>query len=542
MIKKYRIQFIKFVFLIVINFFMININYSYELKVTSETFSESNNTKIIRTTSANNPISLSYVVNNGKLVWTARISKSDYFGAGSDWNNAKINLIFSDGVVIENLTMRSKYSSTSYSSSEILNNNFSKGVDYTVRKPEYTSIDTSDRNKLRIHWFKVYSPTGAYEGFGPLQHPTIKYPQNTSVKQLRDMIENSSARTIYMETLRNFDDEIIMNFVTNIPYKEYNGKNLDRYLVSMVLTSWENTNNYAATVGYIINTEKTKEINNGTNTVENNSNNNNSNNGDKVSNVNIDINKYIGYTKALYNTDIDISEKFDEGVYLNGYISKNFMEIFKQLIQTNSVNALNLVGGVQLGTNLNVTKDLKIGAFTEYKNNGLHNIAIGSNFKYSKDVHNLLGFGRYRMVLDNKHIINHNVDTYINYGGDIKIKDTTITPKIGTYVTYASKSDIDESVSIEDRLSVVFDISGRLSYSKYGNTVYLEPMFKFGINTDQNLIKKLSNEKIKIDNNVYEFLTKIGYVREIKGYKISIATQMNTLNEIKLDTGFSYNW
>lgn len=551
-IKENKPKNLIILFFILINFFAIHISYSEDFKVVGDKFSESNNTKIIRTTSANNPISLSYVQNNDKLYWTVKISNSDYFGAGDAWNNAKINLIFSDGVEIENLTIGSRFENVNYTKDQILNNNFHKGVDYTVRKPEYTPIDTNDDKKLRIHWFKVYSATGAYAGFGPFQYPTIKYPQNTSAKQLRQIIENSNSRTIYMETLQSFTGEISMSFTTNIPYKLYNGKNLERYLVSVVLSSWEEANNYAATVGYVLNTEKIKKVenntkpentdrNNNSGVVENPNVDNNAHN-EEVKEEKIDVDKYIKYAKALYNTDVDISDKFEEGVYLDGYISKSFSEMFGELIKDNKVNLLNLIGGVQLGTNLKVTDNLKVGAFTEYKNNGIHNVAIGGNFKYNNDVHNLLGFSRYRVVLDNKHIINHNVDTYVNYGGDIKIKDTTITPKVGTYITYATESNIDEKVSIEDRLSVVFDISSRFSYSKLGNTIYLEPIFKFGINTDQNIVSKNNKEKVRIDNNTYEFLTKIGYIREIKGYKIFATTQMNTFSELKFDTGFSFNW
>lgn len=259
---------------------------------------------------------------------------------------------------------------------------------------------------------------------------------------------------------------------------------------------------------------------------------------------NTSLAKYDNLVKSFYDVDTSIADNFDRSLYLNGDFGMSILNIFNKISNNSKLDKSDFPTNVQLGFNINYDENTKVGSFLEYKNKGNANVfGIGINGKMDIKNHNLLSFIRYRLIVNNK-LYNNNLDVYLRYYYNFNLGNFTISPKIGTFVTYSSKLKLDEDVYMDERITAIFDNTNRFAYNfnNIGASLYLDTIFKIGINTNQKIYRESNLENNReIKNNLFEIMGSLGYEQKIKDFSIDTNFSLDHRLNTRFKIGGSYN-
>lgn len=263
----------------------------------------------------------------------------------------------------------------------------------------------------------------------------------------------------------------------------------------------------------------------------------------------IKLDEYDEILDALNYRDVSIVNKFNDNFYFDVYLNKSFTTLIGSILKNDRLYALDLFMGGQLGFNIDVTKNIKVGGFLEYMNKGLNHISLGANVKGNiDDIHSILGFARYRLALSKsieskEKLLNHNFDVYVRYNANIKKGDITLMPKIGLYLSYLDKVRLDTNVELKSRLMAITDIGAELSYQNGPNRVYVEELIKFTLNDKFVVYQTNLQNNIHVkDYQLFEFISRIGWEYTVNNYKFGLNTEINHNGNFKMGVSNSYNW
>lgn len=263
----------------------------------------------------------------------------------------------------------------------------------------------------------------------------------------------------------------------------------------------------------------------------------------------IKLDEYDEILDALNYRDVSIVNKFNDNFYFDVYLNKSFTTLIGSVLKNDRLYALDLFMGGQLGFNIDVTKNIKVGGFLEYMNKGLNHISLGANVKGNIDnIHSILGFARYRLALgktieSKEKLLNHNFDVYVRYNANIKKGDITLMPKIGLYLSYLDKVRLDTNVELKSRLMAITDIGAELSYQNGPNRVYVEEFIKFTLNDKFVVYQTNLQNNIHVkDYQLFEFISRIGWEYTVNNYKFGLNTEINHNGNFKMGVSNSYNW
>lgn len=259
---------------------------------------------------------------------------------------------------------------------------------------------------------------------------------------------------------------------------------------------------------------------------------------------NTSLAKYDELAKKFYDVDTSIENNFDRTFYTNFDFGVGILNLSKKIVEKEKRTKADFPTNIQLGFNINAIKELKLGGFIEYKNkDDAHILGVGINSKFEKDNHNFINFVRYRMINFEK-IFNHNVDIYLKYYYNLEFGNLKLSPKIGTLITYSTKTLLDEDVYLKDRVSVILDNTNRLAYEfkNINSKIYFDIIAKIGINTNQIIYRESNNSnKRNIYHNLFEIEGVFGYEQKIKDFLIDTNISLNDKMNMKFKIGGSYN-
>ncbi|NYV27939.1 BspA family leucine-rich repeat surface protein [Streptobacillus felis] len=264
---------------------------------------------------------------------------------------------------------------------------------------------------------------------------------------------------------------------------------------------------------------------------------------DKDKNIEIDLNKYIKFIDAFTYTNTDISNSFNEKIFFNINLIKSFKEISEELINDNKFDGLGLIANLNLGFNLNVNKDIKVGGFLEYQRSIANHISIGTSFNHNDGN----AFIRYRLAEYNG-IINHNLDLYGKYNKKINlIKNLDITPSVGILITYSSKTMLDEYVEYNHRIGVIADVESKIDYLISGINIYVNPFIKFGYNNGKIVEMNNSENFVQRGKDYFVYGLKTGLKKEffngvILKTEVGFRGNEKGMFRVKSNLGVGYNW
>ncbi|WP_156299746.1 hypothetical protein [Streptobacillus canis] len=245
----------------------------------------------------------------------------------------------------------------------------------------------------------------------------------------------------------------------------------------------------------------------------------------------VNLSQYTENARAFIFNDIDIAKSFEEKSYFNLGVGKGV------------TNNLGLIAKVNAGFNIDVIKDIKVGGFLEYNKDIAHHFSIGTNFKHKDG----LSFIRYRLAIYNK-MFNHNIDIYGKYMKEINIlKDLTVTPSIGLYLSYSNKVELDKKVMLNQRFIALGDLEAKLNYHIYGIDFYISPLLKFGYNGAILLEKANQKNKLNIGRDYFVYGLNAGLNKSFDNgvvLKFNLGANSNEKLDVKLksDLGIAYNW
>ncbi len=258
--------------------------------------------------------------------------------------------------------------------------------------------------------------------------------------------------------------------------------------------------------------------------------------------VKIDLKKYTKYADAFYYTDTTIADRVNENTFFDVNFSKSLVNVLQDIVDGKKLDGANIIGGIQLGGNYEVKKDLVLGGFAEYQNKVAHNIALGMNVKY-KD---FLGFTRYRIALkDSK--VNHNIDVYARYSKVFNFDKVELEPKVALYLTYSSKVKLDENVELKARVGVLGETALLVAYNIDRAKIYVEPKLAFGYN-NQNIVQtNVKDNEHKIVRSYVDYSLRLGAKYKFANNvsidgDINIKGDMNRNIKMGARIGAAYSW
>lgn len=243
----------------------------------------------------------------------------------------------------------------------------------------------------------------------------------------------------------------------------------------------------------------------------------------------VNLKEYEKYLTLFNYNNIDIVNNFNEKTYFNINLGKSDLN--------------KLSGGVNAGFNLDVYKDLKVGAFIEYEKNMVNQISIGTNLKYKEGIVML----RYRLAEYNK-LFNHNIDIYGRYTKEFKVLDNLkVIPSSGIYISYSLPLYIDNKVKLDKKITVLGDIETKINYNVKGIDLYLTPILKFGYSGSKIIDKNYSDNILTGGYDYFVYGLNSGIE---KSFDNGLITKFNILlngNEknifrVKSNFGLGYNW
>ncbi|WP_156286489.1 BspA family leucine-rich repeat surface protein [Oceanivirga salmonicida] len=255
----------------------------------------------------------------------------------------------------------------------------------------------------------------------------------------------------------------------------------------------------------------------------------------------IELKNYKPLADAFYYTDTSIADRIDEKAFLDVNFSKSVVDVLNDVVN-NKFDSANIIAGVQVGANSNITKDLVIGGFAEYQNKVSHNASVGMSLKY-KDI---LTFIRYRIALKAKKI-NHNVDLYARYSKQFTFNKFELTPKIGLYLTYSHKVKLAENVELRPRVGVIGDTALLMAYNINRAKIYVEPKLSFGYNDQKIAQTNLSSNEYIIKRGYVDYALRLGakykFINNVTlDGDINVKGDMNKNIKVGTRLGVAYNW
>lgn len=237
----------------------------------------------------------------------------------------------------------------------------------------------------------------------------------------------------------------------------------------------------------------------------------------------IDTKGYKEKINTLANINLDILDNIEKNGYADIKIGYSFEN--NKYIQ-----------GVLIGGNIDVHKNIKLGAFLEYTNNEIKQFNIGTDLLVQNKGHNVIFFTRYRLNYDFKTILNHNADIYLGYKFKYFNNGFGVTSKLGALFNYSSETEVDNNVILTNRYTVLFDGSIKLSYSFKIFDFNLEPKVKMRYDSDQ-IINSYKVEK----TSIYEAGARVGIDYKINNnFTVHTSLEANTQKLLQAKIGFSY--
>ncbi|WP_197035146.1 coiled-coil domain-containing protein [Oceanivirga salmonicida] len=231
--------------------------------------------------------------------------------------------------------------------------------------------------------------------------------------------------------------------------------------------------------------------------------------------------KYLSIADAFYYENTDIINNLNEKVFFN--INFNSSVLPKE--------KYNFITGLTLGGSYELKKlPLSIGGFVEYNNKKSHHTGVGATVKYK----GFKSFVRYRLALlkNDNLLINHNVDLYARYGHNFKINKFNIEPALSLYTTYSSKVEIDDKVTLKDRIGADLNLSSKFSYDIYNNlNIYATPRVSVSYNNQLLLDKNNDDNKHAIVRSLFKVGLKLGTKYKVNNF--SITPEINFDGDIK---------
>ncbi|WP_067141079.1 BspA family leucine-rich repeat surface protein [Oceanivirga salmonicida] len=266
---------------------------------------------------------------------------------------------------------------------------------------------------------------------------------------------------------------------------------------------------------------------------------------DKLNEINvmkIELSEYAKEADAFYYTDTTIADRVNENTFFDINFSKSLINVLQDMVDGKKLDGANIIGGVQIGANHEIKKDLILGGFAEYQNKVSHNVALGINVKY-KD---FLGFARYRIATkDSK--LNHNVDIYGRYSKLFKINKLELEPRLGVYLTYSSKVKLAENVDLKARVGVIGETSLLVAYNINRAKIYVEPKLAFGYNDQKIVQTNLESNEHKIKRSYVDYSLRLGakykFINNVSlDGDINVKGDMNKNIKVGTRIGVAYSW
>lgn len=228
--------------------------------------------------------------------------------------------------------------------------------------------------------------------------------------------------------------------------------------------------------------------------------------------VNLYDAKYDLILSQLSKVDTSIIDRTNDKYFID---LKTGIDFNIRNILENKIDLSNMLNSVQIGTNHNISKYVKMGVFFEYNNDYLDSYSIGISNHIEKSNNVLKSIVRYRALTDYSNILNHNIDAYIKYGYGTTNDNFSISGNIGFLTNYSFKTKIENNIELDDVFRFRFDFSTILKY----DFLSIEPVFSIRTSTKQFLRETdvYFNERLVEDKSLekYDFKVKIELDKEV---------------------------
>ncbi len=124
------------------------------------------------------------------------------------------------------------------------------------------------------------------------------------------------------------------------------------------------------------------------------------------------------------------------------------------------------------------------------------------------------------------------MDLYARYGHNFKINKFNIEPALSLYATYSSKVEIDDKVTLKDRIGADLNLSSKFSYDIYNNlNIYATPRVSVSYNNQLLLDKNNDDNKHTIVRSLFKVGLKLGTKYKVNNF--SITPEINFDGDIK---------
>lgn len=252
---------------------------------------------------------------------------------------------------------------------------------------------------------------------------------------------------------------------------------------------------------------------------------------------NLNLEKYDYIIRELDKIDVGIVDRSSDKYYFDVQLGGDYNIRNAE----NKLDITNLLLGLRAGTNHEVFKNVKLGAFIEYSNDYLDTFALGLSNAYTNDAHILKNILRYRFVTNYDKVKNINVDLYSKYGYKYTKDKFSVTANVGLLATYTFKTLVDEKIALEGAFKLRLDLGSRIAYHWF----YFEPIFSLKANTKQRLVQiDMPNNERDIKQtafNIVDFRVKFGVNPNItKDIKMIIDFETGMKKYTKLSVGFTF--